>query len=392
MINKRRRFLLGLGCALLITGGCSSTEQTTQPPAAPATVVTVQSDGFVEGIIGPGSYYALYRPANWNGDLVVIAHGYYASIDTPVPPRADEPFFSSCRDSMLALGYGLAYTSYPELGWCVEEGLVALQQLHGQFTARFGSPKDTYIAGLSMGGLMVVAMAEQSARQYAGALVESGPLGGTYKVFQQVIGVRVLFDYFYPGIMPGTAVSIPQDADVWGAVSNAVGAMMNDPAPLMDLASVDQLDLRYEGPDELVTCVMWHLYYQLIATNELAARIGGSPLDNQDVYYTGTSNDADLNARVARFQMPPAAHNYLDRYYVPKGRPQFPVLTLHHTRDPLVPLGHEESYAEMVAAAGRSDLLRQRIVDFQDHSFTTEETMAAFHELVDWVHSLRNKH
>src|SRR4051812_40828512 len=29
----------------------------------------------VEGTTGPGSLYALYKPVNWNGDVIYFAHG-----------------------------------------------------------------------------------------------------------------------------------------------------------------------------------------------------------------------------------------------------------------------------------------------------------------------------
>jgi fermentation-respiration switch protein FrsA (DUF1100 family) len=114
----------------------------------------------------------------------------------------------------------------------------------------------------------------------------------------------------------------------------------------------------------------------------------GAPLDNWDTWYSGTSNDAALNAGVARFQMPSNARTYLQHYYAPNGQLEIPVLTLHNTRDMIVPLGHEESYQQLVASAGCSDMLRQRTIERMDHAFTTEETLSAFEELVAWCESL----
>jgi hypothetical protein len=55
-----------------------------------------------------------------------------------------------------------------------------------------------------------------------------------------------------------------------------------------------------------------------------------------------------------------------------------PVLTLHTTNDPLVPVQHEEEYAEDVRQAGDSRLLRQAYVDHPGHcTFTVAEIVAA---------------
>ena len=68
------------------------------------------------------------------------------------------------------------------------------------------------------------------------------------------------------------------------------------------------------------------------------------------------------------------------------GKLSFPVLTLHTTRDPLVPLFHEPVYAAIVDAAGKSDLLVQRVIDRFGHcEFTLEEQIEAFQDLVNWV-------
>ncbi len=63
-----------------------------------------------------------------------------------------------------------------------------------------------------------------------------------------------------------------------------------------------------------------------------------------------------------------------------------PVLTLHTSRDPLVPFTNEEAYADIVSAAGTSELLLQRTVDWFGHcSFAIAEIVAALEALVDWA-------
>ncbi|MCK4537539.1 MAG: hypothetical protein KAV42_01950 [Candidatus Krumholzibacteria bacterium] len=72
--------------------------------------------------------------------------------------------------------------------------------------------------------------------------------------------------------------------------------------------------------------------------------------------------------------------------------PEDLVVTLHTTRDPVVPLSHEYLFAQVVADAGNSGWLRQYEVDRFGHcAFTGEEVIGAFLELVAWAESLEEK-
>ena len=62
------------------------------------------------------------------------------------------------------------------------------------------------------------------------------------------------------------------------------------------------------------------------------------------------------------------------------------MLTLHNTRDPVVPLFHEQLLAEAVHARGRDAFLLQRQKNSYGHSaFTTDELLAGFLDMVHWV-------
>jgi len=60
-------------------------------------------------------------------------------------------------------------------------------------------------------------------------------------------------------------------------------------------------------------------------------------------------------------------------------------VTLHTTRDPLVPVWHEDLYRAAVDRSGRSAMLSQRRVDRYGHcELTLEEQSEAFDALVGW--------
>ncbi len=95
---------------------------------------------------------------------------------------------------------------------------------------------------------------------------------------------------------------------------------------------------------------------------------------------------ADVNARVARYQVAPDAAAYLMQYYQPTGKLMIPVLTVHNLYDPVVPYFHELAYHDIVARAGRLDLLLQRQIDTYGHPVgDTAAALVAFDDLVRWV-------
>src|SRR5207302_7912819 len=70
---------------LLLLAACVDRTDSTRMPTAPRASAATSSttDQIIDGSTGPGSIYRLVRPANWNGQLVVYAHGY-ASPDQPI--------------------------------------------------------------------------------------------------------------------------------------------------------------------------------------------------------------------------------------------------------------------------------------------------------------------
>jgi hypothetical protein len=77
---------------------------------------------------------------------------------------------------------------------------------------------------------------------------------------------------------------------------------------------------------------------------------------------------------------------YLFRYYQPTGRVRIPTVTLHTTRDPLVPFWHEQVYQLLAAQRPRDGLLVQQSVNRFGHcEFQASEVLHAFSGLVEWV-------
>jgi hypothetical protein len=199
----------------------------------------------------------------------------------------------------------------------------------------------------------------------------------------------VLFDFFFPGVIPGDAVNVPPlnyspDSPLVAAI---VGALLTNPQAAVALASVDQIALPYTTFGELINSIVRALGYNIRGTNDILARTGGaSPFDNLSTQYSGLGQfDAVLNAGVQRFQAHDDGIRYLNQFYRPRGTLAFPLWTLHTTLDPDVPFVHERALARIVADAGRARWLVQESVERYGHcNFTPTEAAQTFSRLVRW--------
>lgn len=345
------------------------------------------ADQVVDGHFGPGALYRLVRPTNWNGSLVVYAHGAVSS-EAPIalPPEGD-----LIIGLLAPQGFAVAFSSFSENGWAVKDGAQRTHQLLGIFTSKFGSPTRVYVAGASMGGLIAIKLAETYPGSFAGALPVCAVAGGARREFNYGGDTRVLFDFFYPGVLPGNAGDVPPGIDITQAiVVPAVAAMSSNPAGAFAIASIDQTPVPFATLAELLQSVATALAGHADSFSNLLALTHGHPyFDNWDTHYTGGLPPALLqaiNAGAQRFTASPSALQYLDHYYEPSGDLRIPMLMLSTSRDPVVPGFNQSSYRNTVAAAGSSDLLVQREINRYGHCvLAPAEIASAFADLVLWV-------
>jgi hypothetical protein len=240
-----------------------------------------------------------------------------------------------------------------------------------------------------------------------GALPMCGPLGGALAGVQYAGDARVTFDYYFPGLLPGSPFSVPPDTlflspfDPEGPSPlflAVYGALAADPSATFQWATAAALPFANET--ELGNSALYVIGFILRYTNDLIERVNGKiPYDNTNILYevnvtpdpvTNAHLSALLNNGVARYEADRAATNFYERNYAPTGRISFPVLTLHTIRDPGVPFAHEAAFADSVEAAGRAPWLIQIPIDRWGHcAFTPDEVEAAFQQLVAWVDSGR---
>lgn len=409
--------------ALAATAGCDG--DFTAPHSAPAVdegavTASLTSVPDVEEVIGqsgPGSTYALLRPAEWNGGLVVWAHGYIQPFQPVQLPADDFENLGAVRDHALRAGYGFAYASYSHNGYAVKDGAQRTHELRGLFSEVFGAPDLTYMIGTSMGGLIVELLAERHPAQYDGALGVCPLLDGPYNA-DYVAHFRVLFDWFFqdasgasplPGslyTMPAGYYLIPPNPALPGgsaAYQAVLSAVASSPEALQQaaaMASVEQIDLQLSQASpqvyaqELVASFLQVLGYQINGANVIDELTHGHGFfGNSETVYSSPLLTGEqeylLNhptVGVERYVADPPAVQYLDHWWQPTGDLSAPFLTIHTTRDPIVPFRTEELFRQKVEAAGAGDLLVQRSIERFGHcSFGPGEVIGAFEDLTRWV-------
>jgi pimeloyl-ACP methyl ester carboxylesterase len=342
-----------------------------------------------------GAMYAIFVPGNWNGDVVYYAHGIVPAGLPVALPTGDG--FPDVRDALGGLGYAVAYSSFSENGWAAKDGEQTTHELRSIFTRNVGQPRRSFLAGTSLGGLVAENLTEKYPSQYDGTLAMCAPLGGTVEELNYIANVRVLFDLLYPGVVPGNVITVPPGIDLNTQVLGpAQAAVMADPTGLGIIARMKQTPLAGSNGPELAGSLLYALAYDVMGIDDFFGRTHGHNMfDNSTVRYEPPfagllppSLVDYINGVVPRYTATPDALNYLKHYYVPDGRLNAPVLSIHTTRDPLVPFFHEAIFASTVSGAGSSAKLFQRNIDRYGHcAFTTDEMVDAFQTLVGWVNS-----
>jgi pimeloyl-ACP methyl ester carboxylesterase len=345
----------------------------------------------VTGVTGDGSSYGLAMPVTWNGDLVVYAHGI-VDPGAPVVLPSPQDGFAVLRDLWVQKGYAVAYSSFSENGYSLKSAITRTHQLRGLFAAQFGQPGRTFLTGHSLGGLAVLALAEKYPEQYDGALPMCAPLGGGSAEIQYLGDARVLFDYFFPGVIPGGPFSVTEGtaftpgSPVFNGALAALSAGLAAPGqPTLQFARAARLP--FTSIPQIVASGMSVAGFSVrFSTDVVEHAHGHIPYDNTSTIFSGSANDAALNAGVERFAAAPDAANYFAKYFTPTGDLSVPTLTLHTRFDPVAPFEQERGYAKAVADAGSTPWLTQRAISSYGHcNINAAETMSGFDALIAWV-------
>lgn len=340
-----------------------------------------------------GAGYRIEVPVNWNGSLVMWAHGYRG---TGLELTVDN---HPLRAFLVANGYAWAASSYSKNAYDPAQGAKDTHALTMFFNGKFGKPVRTYITGASMGGHVTGIVAEQWPQSYDGAMPICGVLGD-YELFDFFLDFNVAAQ-----TLSGVGALYPYGADYLTATVPATKAKLGPAFPFalnaagQNFKSLVQLRSGGVRPVFEQGFLFWNgvagdFLFGLGVGDGTLTRQPGVAVQNSDVVYQFDTNPAlspaedAFNLAVQRVTADPQARHNNGIANVPPttGDLRMPMLTLHTIGDLFVPFLMEQVYAQRVAANNASQLLVQRATrDFGHCAFTPTELVTTFVDLVRWV-------
>ena len=314
-------------------------------------------------------------PDNWNGSLVVYCHGYNAQ-----PVAFKEGKMNPALQVFADQGFAVAQSGYAAGGWAVEQAITDTESLRRYFIEKYGKPKETYVTGHSMGGFLTMMLMETHPTAYDAGLPLCGPLAPTELFMARgAFDSYVLFNYYFPGVLP-EPTKIPKDFSNSRELMTKIEQTL-DGSPEKAASLRKFRDSNLKSNRDLASTTAFIAYM----IKELNERAGGNPFDNRNVIYNGTLDDNKTNSEIARYSADSKAIAYMRSFYTPTGRILNPMLAIHTSYDPLVPVWIPNSYTSTIDIAGNSSLYAQQFVKHDGHcAITPEETSRGFSELREW--------
>jgi hypothetical protein len=354
-----------------------------------------------------GAGYRAEVPDNWNGSLVVWAHGFRG---TGLELYVDN---HPLRDLLIPLGYAWAASSYTRNDYDITSGVQSTHALIKHFNGLVGKPEQILMSGASMGGHITGVIIEQYPNLFDGALPICGVMAD-YEMFDYYADFNLAAQEL--GIGPGSSEFPVDPANYIGATVPAIKSNLEAfpggwPVILNEQGGnfKNLVELRSGGdrPNFDEAWFFWNtvpefasgpgnFLFDLGTTDGTLVRSPGVAVDNSDAVYQFDSDpeltpaEEELNAYIFRITADPQGRHKQGLAQVPviSGDIDIPVLTLHNLGDLFVPVLNQVEYAGRVAANGKDDLLVQRAIRGVLHcDFTPQEFSQAFLDLVAWVNA-----
>lgn len=361
--------------------------------------------------------FTIVMPFNWNGTLLVFAHGYRDKADhtgevddrTPYPTLSPREFQQQpdMEAALLNAGYALIASAYRENGWAVREGIEDTLALTQLFKNTFGQPEHTIIYGVSMGSLVALQGAEKHGDVYDGVICGCGPVSGSTLTWDQALALANAYDVTFGWQSSwGTFSNVRNDLDFETEVLPVLLGQLQNPANLPKFEFIRLVnglpsDGFYDGTQPGPFLILG-FFFATEGRAELQRRAGGqftqnlthtyrlSDLEKGYLASIGLTNaDAllsNMNGNSRKVDALTSARTYLQQNYDPSGKLQVPVLTIQTDKDGLVPANNESALFLFVNQARKTKLLSNAYTNSVSHcAFTQAQFMAAINAMVSWL-------
>jgi pimeloyl-ACP methyl ester carboxylesterase len=366
------------------------------------------------GTLSDSAQWIAQVPADWNGTLVLFSHGFG-------PLYAQDAPSSGSAAELLAQGYALLGSSYDVNGswWALD---TAVDDQFGALTAFTQAsglhPRRTLAVGQSMGGLINTLMDQRADGRVQGAVTFCGLVaGGT-----DLNNFQLNAEYAMTELLPGAAgvqirdfASMAAGSAAGNALSGAVTAAQSTAAGrariALAAALLNESDWNsgptppaaqdYAGQEVQEEQMLTGFQLPFIESGRYMISLaeGGDSGSNIGVDYGALIRDSPYYAQIRALYRQAGLDLDADiatldghETYAPEGdslartratsdntgQLQVPELDVHTVSDQLAPVQFEATYAQRVARAGDSGLLRQTYVNAVGHcNFTDADYVAA---------------
>src|SRR5215210_7849303 len=246
-----------------------------------------------------GAPYRIVVPENWNGTLLVYAHGYRDKADHPgeVDNRnADVAPNAALATALLAQGYALAGSAYRDNGWEVEGGIQDTKDLAVYFRDNIARPKRTIIWAFSMGTVIGFKSMERFGGIYDGALCACAVGAGATQSWDAAGDLALAYDTLFG--MPstwGTFGDVRDDLDFDSEVFPKLLGEVSSPAnfPKFEfirlVAGTPGRGINPPPPPAFYPgWIFTDMFFTMEARSELERRAGGPVVQNLDRNYSLT--------------------------------------------------------------------------------------------------------
>lgn len=368
--------------------------------AAAGDVIDMSTTSRWAGVLG-GAGYHVEVPKNWNGKLVMYAHGYAG---TGAAVGVSDP---AIRRYLVQNGYAWAASSYSKNYYDVRAGVEDTNALALEFTniaaknsRPLAAPTKIYITGVSMGGHITAAAIEDETQataihkvKYNGAVPMCGVVGDT-ELFNEFAAMQVTAQ---------ALAGLPNyPTDKWADINTLVTSTLFTTFPsvptakgakylsvLKNITGGDRpmfdLGIAFGG----VFGYAWGVFG---SDGTVSGLLNKNVLDTNAYTYTiagDVAGSTALNATVLKLTAATDANRLRTDglRWIPKVNGEFkiPVVSIHTLGDLYVPFSMEQTYQKRVAAKGNSAWLVQRAIRGVSHcDFTVAEQATAFDDMVNW--------
>jgi len=349
-----------------------------------------------------GAYYWVAKPKEWNGNLVLHSHGGPALGKLPKAERAIEDF--ERWSIWVRSGNALAVTSYRQGGVALMSAAEDTARLLPIASKLVGKTKKIILHGQSWGGGVAARAAEVGGPlskvepKIDAVLLTSGVLAGGTKSYDFRLDLRVVWQAICENHPRADEAQYP----LWQGLATKDAKMSKEDLTQrvneclgLHKPEAERSEKQKENLKTIVNVIkipeksiQGHLswatnHFQDIVFNRLNGR---NPFGNENVKYTGSSNDEELNKKVLRYKADPTAVADFGKDTDPTGNITLPILTMRGVNDPIAFVELASVWEETVAKAGRSQNLVQLFTNDREHSYLSDaQYVAAMKALLAWV-------